>query len=100
MDQPYSVWADLLNKFHTASDGIQALWLMVVPGMTWTVMRGVTEMVALLRDRGEPRGRLVHAVYEDEEGRLLVYRGGKLIGTGPLGTAAVIRGRAPARDPE
>jgi len=25
MDQPYSVWADLLNKFHTASELVQVL---------------------------------------------------------------------------
>jgi len=44
MDQSYSVWADLLNKFHTASELIQALWLLVVllmvVGVTWIVMRG------------------------------------------------------------
>ncbi|MCB5176976.1 hypothetical protein [Microvirga lenta] len=50
MDQPYSVWADVLNKFHTSSDAIQALWLLTVAvtvlGTTWIVMRGLRDIVA------------------------------------------------------
>ncbi len=53
MDQPYSAWADWLNKFHTSSEWIQALWLVAgtvtVLGVTWLVMRGVCEMIWLSR---------------------------------------------------
>ena len=45
MDQPYSAWADWLNKFHTSSEWIQALWLVTgattVLGVTWLAMRGL-----------------------------------------------------------
>ncbi|WP_201832177.1 hypothetical protein [Microvirga zambiensis] len=55
MDQPYSAWADWLNKFHTSSEWIQALWLVTgaatVLGVTWLVMRGVCEIVGLSRGR-------------------------------------------------
>jgi hypothetical protein len=68
MDHPYSVWADALDKFHTSSDWIQALWLIVVPvtvlGVTWLFVRGVRETVGLLRDRREPCGRSFHAAHE------------------------------------
>ncbi len=65
MDQPYSFWADLLSKFHTAPEWIQALWLLMVPvtllGVTGLVMRGL-------------RGHLVHSVVRDAQGRWVVYR--------------------------
>ena len=53
MDQPYSAWADWLNKFHTSSEWIQALWLVTgattVLGVTWLVMRGLCEIICLSR---------------------------------------------------
>jgi hypothetical protein len=53
--EPYSAWADWLNKFHTASEGIQALWIVAgavtVLGVTWVVMRGVVEVVRVWRVR-------------------------------------------------
>lgn len=56
MDQPYSAWADWLNKFHTSSEWIQALWLVAgsvtVLGVTWLVMRGLCEIVGLSRREG------------------------------------------------
>jgi hypothetical protein len=75
MDHPYSVWADVLDKFHTSSDWIQALWLMVSPvtvlGVTWLFVRGVRETVSLLRDRREPCGHSIHAAYEEPRGSCL-----------------------------
>jgi hypothetical protein len=57
----YSPWADLLSKFHTVSESIQALWIVAASvtalGVTYLVMRGVRETVALPRGRGEPHGR-------------------------------------------
>ncbi len=29
----YSLWADLLNKFHTSSEWIQILWLLTIPAL-------------------------------------------------------------------
>ena len=93
MEQPYSLWADWLSKFHTWPEFIQALWLIAGPatmlGLTWLVLRGARDLVSLLvrprwhghsgwRGHSEWRGHLVYGVYQDDEGRWMVYRhGGK-----------------------
>jgi hypothetical protein len=79
MDQPYSFWADLLNKFHTSSDWIQALWLITVPtlifGVAWCVMRLVCAIAfGLLSRRNPAPGCLICRVHEDAEGRYLICR--------------------------
>src|SRR4051794_21242984 len=84
---PYSLFADWLSKFHTWPEFIQALWLVAVPatllGMTALLLRGVTEIVgALPAFRGERRGRLVYGVYENPDGRLLLYRDGAVTEAG------------------
>ncbi|KLK94237.1 hypothetical protein AA309_04585 [Microvirga vignae] len=80
MDQPYSLWADLLSKFHTAPELIQALRLVMVPltllGLTWLALRGLTESLALI-SRRHWRGRLIDGVYQDEQGRWMIYRHGR-----------------------
>ena len=80
MDQPYSVIADWLSKFHTWPETIQALWLVAVSvtvlGVTWIVMRGLRETVAVWRG-GEARGCLEYGVVEEAQGRVLVYRDGE-----------------------
>ncbi|WP_244470447.1 hypothetical protein [Microvirga vignae] len=77
IDQPYSFWADLLNKFHTAPELIQALWLIVMPatllGLTWLVMRGLTQLVPMLSRRSW-HGQLIYGVYQDGRGRWMIYR--------------------------
>jgi hypothetical protein len=77
MNQPYSAWADWLDKFHTASELIQALWLLSMPltvlGVTYLVARLLKEALIARRHR-QPCGRLLCGVYEDRQGRLLVYR--------------------------
>jgi hypothetical protein len=84
MDQPYSIVADWLSKFHTWPAFIQMLWLVVpsvtVLGTTWLVMRGVRDAAAAWRtgSRDEQHGRLVYGVIEDEDGRLLVWRDGEV----------------------
>jgi hypothetical protein len=76
MDQPYSVIADWLSKFHTWPETIQALWLIALPvtvlGVTWIVMRGLRDTVAAWRGGGE--GRLEYGVVEDAQGQLVVWR--------------------------
>ena len=78
MDQPYSLWADLLSKFHTAPELIQALWLVMVPltllGLTWIVMRGLRDLIGPAR---HDEGRLIYGVYQDEQGRWMIYRHGR-----------------------
>jgi len=81
MEPSYSVLADWLSKFHTCPAFIQMLWL-VAPlaallGTTWLVMRGLRDIVAVWRGRGEPRGRLVYGVIEGADGRLLLWRDGE-----------------------
>lgn len=81
MDQPYSVWADLLNKFHTSSELIQALWLVAVPvtllGTTWLVMRTLRDIALATRlPRSETRSLLVYGVVQDAGGRWHVIRHG------------------------
>ena len=49
MGQPYSAWADWLDKFDKTSEGIQALWILAgtvtVLGLTFIVVRGLVEVV-------------------------------------------------------
>ncbi|KLK91201.1 hypothetical protein AA309_21230 [Microvirga vignae] len=75
MDQPYSPWADWLSKFHTWAEAIQALWLVAVPltllGLTWLVMRGLRDLIGPAR---HDEGRLIYGVYQDAQGRWMVYR--------------------------
>ena len=83
MDQPYSAWADWLSKFHTWPEFIQGLWLVSVPlsliGVTWLVMRGLRDLVRLSRGErdwrghGAWRGHLIYGVYQDPQGRWMVY---------------------------
>lgn len=80
MDQTYSVVADLLAKFHTAPEWIQALWLIMLPvtmlGMTWLMMHGLAGFMSGLAKRSE-RGLLVYGVYQDARGFWMVYRHGR-----------------------
>ena len=82
MEPPYSAFADLLNKFHTATPTIQALWLLVVPatvlGVTWLVMRTLREIAAAKApaQQGGPRSLLVYGVVQDEGGGWHVIRHG------------------------
>jgi len=78
--QAYSVVADILSKFHTAPDWIQALWLVMVPvtvlGLAWLVTRGLAGMIPLLARR-HWRGHLIYGVYQDPQGRWMVYWHGR-----------------------
>jgi len=78
MEPSYSVVADWLSKFHTWPAFIQMLWL-VVPlaallGTTWIVMRGLRDIAAVLRGRGEATLRGIRWT-----GPLPVDRGGRLL---------------------
>jgi len=79
MQQPYSVLADWLSKFHTWPESIQALWLVAVPvtvlGVTWIVMRGLRDVVAAWRVRGE--GAL-YGGPDEWDCLALTYQGGRL----------------------
>ncbi|WP_262032481.1 hypothetical protein [Microvirga sp. Mcv34] len=82
MDQPYSAWADWLSKFHTWPEFIQALWVVAIPvtalGVTWLLMRGIRDVIPAFSGRrrhghGEWRGHLIYGVYQDPQGRWMVY---------------------------
>lgn len=77
MDQPYSVVADWLSKFHTWPELIQALWLIAIPatvlGITWIVMRGLTQILTITTRRPW-RGQRIDGVYQDEQGRWMIHR--------------------------
>ncbi|PVE23225.1 hypothetical protein DC522_16965 [Microvirga sp. KLBC 81] len=76
MDQPYSIVADWLSKFHTSPEFIQALWLIAMPatvlGVTWLVMRGLAGLSHTLSLR-HWRGHLIYGVYQDEQGHWMIY---------------------------
>ncbi|RDI52411.1 hypothetical protein [Microvirga subterranea] len=80
MEQPYSIAADWLSKFHTWPEFIQALWLVAVPvtvlGVTWLVMRGLRDIAAVLRGRGEAT---LYGVPSDWRAPALMDRGGRLL---------------------
>lgn len=79
MEQPYSIVADWLSKFHTWPEFIQALWLVAVPvtllGVTWLVMRGLRDLAAVWRGRGEAT---LYGVPRPWTGPALSYQGGRL----------------------
>ncbi|MGO4523653.1 hypothetical protein AB4097_02180 [Microvirga sp. 2MCAF35] len=86
MDQPYSLWADWLSKFQSSSEPIQALWVVAVPvtvlGLARLTMRGLVQLAPLLsrrqwRGHGEWRGHLIYGVYQDDQGRWMVYWHGR-----------------------
>jgi hypothetical protein len=75
------VWADLLNKFHTSSGPIRALWLLVAPlmvvGVTWLVMRGMRDIAVAIHPQPEiPKSLLVYGVVQDPDGQWHVIRHG------------------------
>ena len=69
----YSVVADLLNKFHTSPEWIQALWIVAVPASLWVVSWGLRELLALLLKRPHPPGELMYSVYHNSDHEILVY---------------------------
>ena len=67
-----------MNKFHTASEPVQALWLILTTAMVLGTVWCVTAMVtALARRRDTPPGQLLYGVYEDAEGRPHVHLSGR-----------------------
>ena len=76
--QPYSPFADWLSKFHTASEPIQALWIVgivvVALGIVWALTLPLRVWLVGSRTRGE----LVYGVYRDRQGRWLVYADGEV----------------------
>jgi hypothetical protein len=100
MEPQYSLFADWLDTFQTSSQGIQALWLVVVPlalvATVACIMRAVTEIaLAALARRGPWPGRPVYAVYRAPDGRWLVHAGGAVRELADEDVAE--QGRAPAR---
>jgi hypothetical protein len=80
MEPSYSVVADALSKFHTAPEWIQALWLVMVTvlGAAFCLLQAVKEIVALFARPGERQGVPLYALYEDADGRLMLYARGTL----------------------
>jgi hypothetical protein len=79
----YSPFADWLAKFHTASEPIQALWIValaaVVLGACWCL---AAPLRLRLAGRGEPaalRGELIYGIYREPDGRLFLYRDGRAL---------------------
>lgn len=71
----YSLWADLLNKYHTSPEWIQVLWLFAIPlllfGLGWCLKEAV---VAFAKRKQPPRGELVYSIYRNNDNELLVYK--------------------------
>src|SRR3954469_522588 len=66
---PYSFAADLLSKFHTSPDWIQALWLIAVPALIFGLAFLLKEMVLALARRSRPDpGDLIYSIHRDAEG--------------------------------
>src|SRR3954452_14386640 len=67
---PYSPFADWLSKFHTASEPIQALWIVAIVvvalGTVWALTLPLRVWLAALRmrrdRRGAERGELLYGV--------------------------------------
>jgi hypothetical protein len=77
MEPSYSVVAAALSKFHTAPEGIQALWLLA-GAATWLgslvcLLRAATKIAALAVRRGKALGEPLHAIYRAPDGKLMLY---------------------------
>ena len=73
MDQPYSFWADWLSKFHTASDPIQALWILALTAVALAALHALKSIaVAALRRRTPPIPNPVATLARDPTGRLVL----------------------------
>ncbi len=75
MDQPYLFWADWLSKFQTSSPFIQALWL-TMPLLTVLALIALAWLV-LHAPRRSWRGILIYGVYQDAQGRWMMYWHGR-----------------------
>jgi hypothetical protein len=79
MTNEYSIWADMLSKFHTSSDWIQALWLIAVPaafcGIVYCLCWCIREIaLGLVRPRdNEPDGEMLYSINRVANGQLRVY---------------------------
>jgi hypothetical protein len=62
MEPSYSVWADILSKFHTSSEWIQALWLIsptaMVVGVAWCVAAPLRDWASTQRKRADAHQEL------------------------------------------
>jgi hypothetical protein len=80
--QDYSAFADLLSKFHTASEPIQALMIVAIATVAitsvWCLTAPLRLGLSMLRERGEPRGQLAYGLYRDPQGRWLIYADAKV----------------------
>ena len=76
----YSLWADMLNKFHTSPEWIQVLWLLAVPlflfGLCWCVKE---VLVAFARKRENAKGELLYSIYRNSDNELLVFRHAEML---------------------
>ena len=82
MEPSYSAFADLLNKFHTASPAIQALWLVVVglvAGHAASVAgRVLAEALRLLDRRWARRDRTTGVLFQGPDGRWMLHADGEV----------------------
>jgi hypothetical protein len=76
----YSFLADWLNKFHTSTPLIQALWLTAIAitpiGVTVSIcwcLRGIVSALAQKQHR-EPIGQTLYSVAQMEDGELRIFR--------------------------
>ncbi len=56
----YNVWADMLNKYHTSTDLVQAIWIISFTIITVTLMIGLKNTVKWIADRfgkDKPKGK-------------------------------------------
>jgi hypothetical protein len=75
--QPYSPFADWLSKFHTASEPIQALWIVAIVVVALAAVWALTLPLRFWLAGSRMRGELVYGVYRDRQGRWLVYADGE-----------------------
>jgi hypothetical protein len=78
----YSVFADLLAKFHTSSEWIQALWLVTLPamvvGVSWRAADVLKALIAALTPRRASDGVVDMPVSGEADAQWLAYRNGEL----------------------
>jgi len=80
----YSVLADMLNKFHTSTPLIQALWIillsLVLLGLGWyfkeiciAFANSIEKTVATFANRGRPAGESIYTIHRNDADEWVVY---------------------------
>ncbi|KAB0265667.1 hypothetical protein [Microvirga brassicacearum] len=72
MEQPYSVWADWLSKFHTWPEGVQALWIVGLTVTALGLIAGTTRVLVAIAAIFQRRERAAGPGWRQQPGAMML----------------------------